>query len=366
VFSPRYIITNKVLNNLIDLEKSALLVNLAPLQADWEVKLKQESLGRREYAVLKYLDGQLSVDDVAKIVKDEPGRDDKPNQVALRAGVVAKEKDVQKAINWLNTNKLVEQTAYLSNKFKQGVFEEKDLLAINSLLGERVVVSANLGKYRDKMSLEVPEVKLPPAVEVPYQMEDLFSWFKGAGKTELHTILKAGTLFLELVRIRPFIEDNVSTGLFFFELILASENLSLKGIWSIEEEMLKNKQKFEQIMAESVEGGDLTSWFEFLTKVMAEAAEKAKIKVMNLVGEGPIFKTETGRAISLSERQIAMMEELTIRNETTIKEIRAILPMVSDDTILRDLKDLILKKLIKKKGKTKGAVYVLGKVKGFK
>ena len=50
----------------------------------------------------------------------------------------------------------------------------------------------------------------------------------------------------------------------------------------------------------------------------------------------------------------------------TIKEIRGILPMVSDDTILRDLKDLILKKLLKKKGKTKGAVYILGKVKEFK
>ena len=366
MFSPRFIITNKILSNLIDLEKSVVVIGLVPLQTDWELKLKQESLIRRVNAVLRYLGNQLSSDDIAKIVKDEPGRDDKPNQVALRAGVVAKERDIQEAINWLNTNKLVEQTAYLSNKFKQGIFEEKDLVAINSLLGERKVTSTELGKYREKLSLEMPGIKAPPVVEVSYQMEDLFSWYKGAGKTELHSVLKAGVMLWEILRIRPFAEDNVATGLFFFELILASESLGLRDTGSFEEDVLKNRQRFEEMLMVTIENGEMTGWFEFLTKAIAETADKAKTKIMNLVGEGPIFKTETGRAISLSERQIAIMEELTIQNEMTIKEIRAILPMVSDDTILRDLKDLMIKKLIKKKGKTKGAVYVLGKVKGFK
>lgn len=343
-----------------------MVVNLAPLQTDWEMKLKQESLGRRESTVLKYGGSQLDLNDISKIVKDDPGRDDKPTQVALRAGVVAKEKDVQKAINWLNTNKLVEQTAYLANKFKQGIFEEKDLVAINSLLGERVVVSADLGKYREKPSTEMIEVRFPPVVEIPYQMEDLFAWFKSVGKTELHSVLKAGAMLLEIVRIRPFSEDNIPTGLFFWELVLASEGLGLKGIGSFEEDILKNGQRFEEMVALTVESGDMTGWFEFLTKAVADTGDKAKVKVMNLVGEGPIFKNETGRAISLTERQIAVMEEMTVQDEMTIKEIRGILPMVSDDTILRDLKDLMTKKLIKKKGKTKGAVYVLGKVKGFK
>jgi predicted HTH transcriptional regulator len=34
-----------------------------------------------------------------------------------------------------------------------------------------------------------------------------------------------------------------------------------------------------------------------------------------------------------------------------------ILPMVSEDTVLRDLKDLLNKKIIRKKGKTKAARY---------
>lgn len=365
MFISRFIISNKVLENIVGLEKSVLIVDLASLQPDWEIKLKKESVARRANAVLRYSGNQLDIDDIVKIINDDPGRDDKPSQVALRSGVVGKEKDVQGVINWLNTNKLVEQTAYLANKFKQS-FEEKDLEAINSLLGERIVVSSELGKYRNERPSELLEIESPPIVEVAYQTEDLFSWFKGVKRAEIHPFFIAGTMLFELLRIRPYADSNIATSLFYFDLIMAGEGLGMKGLVSFEEEILKNRQKFEEIITTTVAGGDLSGWFEFLSKVVAEAADKVRIKMMNLIGQGPILKTETGKAISLTERQISIMEEMTIRNEMTIKEVRTILPTVSDDTILRDLKDLMAKKLIKKKGKTKGAVYILGKVKSFK
>ena len=145
------------------------------------------------------------------------------------------------------------------------------------------------------------------------------------------------------------------TAIDFYQLVLASEGYGLKKIWSIEEEILKNADNFTQAVS-SVErnGGELTIWLEFLSKCLSQSAEKAQTKVMNLVGDAPIFKSDGGRVISLTERQIAIMEEMTLKGEMTIKEIRNVLPMVSDDTILRDLKDLIDKKLIRKKGKTKG------------
>ena len=41
------------------------------------------------------------------------------------------------------------------------------------------------------------------------------------------------------------------------------------------------------------------------------------------------------------------------------KEWRGLLPMVANDTILRDLKVLMKKGLVRKKGRTKAAVYIL-------
>ena len=56
------------------------------------------------------------------------------------------------------------------------------------------------------------------------------------------------------------------------------------------------------------------------------------------------------------------MEELENKEETTIKALSLYIPGVSEDTILRDLGDLMRKKLVKKKGHTRGSRYVLGKV----
>ena len=192
-------------------------------------------------------------------------------------------------------------------------------------------------------------------------------WLKGVSKSEIHPINKAGVMFYELMRIKPFEENNLISATCFFHLILFAEGYGLKRIWSINEEVFKNGDSFRNAL-DSVErnGGDLTIWLEFLSRCLSDSAEKAQTKVMNLLGDAPVFKSDGGKTISLTERQIAIMEEMTLKNEMTIKEIRNILPMVSDDTILRDLKDLIEKKLLKKRGKTKGAMYVIGKIRSYR
>ncbi len=304
---------------------------------------------------------------MAKIVRDDPGRDERASAVALRVGVVGKEKDVQQVLNWLNGNRLIEQMAYLSSKFKQSDYGEEELRQINKLLGEKMVPVSELGKYRDRDEASNLMMPMIPAVEIPYQMEDLFSWFKTSTKGEIHPLLKIGIFAYEFIRVGPFLENNLIVDLSFFLLATASSGYNFKSIWSAEEEILKNKDGFQQaIFSVEKSGGDLTIWLEYFTKYLSEAAEKAKTKVLNLLGQTPIFKSEVGRVISLTERQIVIMEEMTIRGEMTIKEIRMMLPMVSDDTILRDLKGLIEKKLLRKKGKTKGAVYLMGKVKNFR
>jgi len=366
VFTPRFILTNKILGNLIEIEKLAQILELASLEPDWETRLKQECLARRAWSVMSFYENQLSNADIVKIILDDPGRDDKPTEVALRTGIVAKEVDMQEAMNWLNANKLINQTAYLSSKFKQDGFSEKDLIALNSLLGERVVSSVDLGEYRSGLTDEMKEIKVTPSVELSYQMEDLFIWIKGVKNSDMHPLIKAGAVLFEIVRMRPFVKNNLMSGLFFFGLAVSCEGLGMNELWAYEEDILKNKQRLVDLVKMTAESGDMTGWFEFLTKSLADSANKTKVKIMNLIGDRPLFKSEMGRTISLTERQILIMEEMTIQNEMTIKEIRLVLPMVSDDTILRDLKDLMSKKLLKKKGKTKGAVYVMGKSKKFR
>lgn len=367
MFAPVFQISNKTLTSLINVEVARKTVDLVPLQKDWEERLRLESLARRVFAILRLKENSLEMEDMSKIARDEPERDDKAAEVALRTGVIGKEKEIQQVLNFLNANKLAEQIAYLTNKFKQTDYGESDLVKLNVLLGERLSPTTELGVYRQTDSQEKMGEMTPLAVEVPFQMEDLFGWFRNAGKDEIHPLLKVGVMLYELIRISPFTNNNLITAFSFVHLALSSEGYHFKKLWAPEEEMLKNKESYWSVMAlVEREKGDLSLWLERFVRWADEAAEKTKTKLLNLVGETPIFKTDGGRVVSLTEREIIIMENLTIKNEMTIKEIRNLLPMVSDDTILRDLKDLMDKKMVKKKGKTKGAVYAMGKVKSYR
>lgn len=58
-----------------------------------------------------------------------------------------------------------------------------------------------------------------------------------------------------------------------------------------------------------------------------------------------------------------LVEYLSDQGFSIMKDLKAVLPMVSEDTVLRDLKDLSEKGIIKKEGATKAARYVINAAK---
>lgn len=367
MFKPVYQISNKLLSGLLSLERARAVVEIVPVPTEWEGRLKQDCLTRRVYYSLKLYGSAMSAPDISKIIADEPGRDEKAEEVAKRLDLVAGERDLQSVLNFLNANRYKEQLGYLSMRFQQSGFGEKDLNQLNSLLMEKIAPAKNLGVFRmeDRAEKLVQgRIEVPLAVEVSYQSEDFFNWFASSSPEVINPVLKAGVLFYEIARIQPFDSASLLTGILFTNLFLVSEGYDLKGYLVFEEELLKNKEVLlSRLALPESSNGDMTGWLEFFCDNLAEAGAKVKAKLMSLVGDKPMFRARDGKAIPLTERQIAIMEELTLKGETTIKELRTILPSVSEDTILRDLKDLIDKKLVKKKGKTRGARYQLGKAK---
>jgi len=369
MFEPVYRISNDLLSKIIAFERAKAVVEMVPISSDWEIKFKNDVLARRAFACLRIYGNDLEAHEIGRITIDDPGRDESAEEVAKRIGMVAKEKDVQMILNYLNANRYKDQLGYLAVRFKQAGFGEKDLTQINALLMEKMMSQRELGVFRGEESgerLVRGRLTLPMAVEVPYQLEDFFNWFVGADEHTINPVIKAGVCLYEISRVQPFDEGSVLSGVLFTGLFLTSAGYEMKGCWAFEEELFKNKETYLSALTEvEKKSGDLTEWLEFFVGCLAEAALKTKSRVMALTGESPSFRSESGKPIALSERQISVMEELTIRGETTIKGLRLILPSISEDTLLRDVKDLINKRLVKKRGHTRGVRYVLGKVKYF-
>lgn len=366
MFEPKYTITEGILTNIVKFEVVMSMVDSVEILEEWESRLRRDALARRVSLFSRLAGGSLREEVVEKIVSDDPERDEKVSEVAQRLSIVGKEKEIQQVLNIVNSNRYINHLVFLANKFKETGIGEKELCQTNTILGEKIYKSDALGVYRLKEAIS-ENFEFVPTVEITFLLEDVLKWVEGRRKKDENQLVGYGIFLYELVRILPFEENAVITVLEFVRMVMSIGGYELKKLWYLEEELLKNESSF-WVAAKSVEknNGDMTEYLEFFAKCLADSGERLKMRLINLVGELPKFRTESGRTVALSERQIALMEEITVRGEMTIKELRSILPMVSDDTILRDLKDLLLKKMIKKRGKTKGAVYVLGKIKSFK
>ena len=363
----KFTITNKILVSVGEVEVAREIIDEASLVPEWEMKFREDALIRTVHFGTHVEGNDLSREQAQKIVRDDPARDEKAEEVAKRVGVVARERDVQEVINYRNVVRFVDQLVRLGDKRRGFQYGEKEIMQLHSLAMEKILPSNELGVYRKlPVSIRGPKrgevVGRPPLpIEVPYQMEDFWVWLKGVGKAEVHPVLLSGIVHFELVRIHPFIEGNGRVARAFSALILSSFGYDVKRFFSVDEYFDKDVNKYyEKIASVERSGGELTEWLEYYTGALASEMGKVKEKVKRLSMDTR-YKSTGGKQIALSERQVALMEVLQIKERVTMNEAREVLPMVSDDTILRDLKGLIKKKLIKKQGKTKGVKYMLKK-----
>jgi len=167
------------------------------------------------------------------------------------------------------------------------------------------------------------------------------------------------------VAIHPFVEGNGRTARAFASLILRRESYDIKQFFALEEHFDQDPgsyyKAFSLVDKQSTNIGqrDLTPWLEYFTEVVAVELTKIKDKVRKLSVDTRL-KTRMGKQVALSERQMRLVEYLSDQGSAVMQDLKGVLPMVSEDTVLRDIRDLMDKDIINKKGRTKAARYYMG------
>ena len=116
---------------------------------------------------------------------------------------------------------------------------------------------------------------------------------------------------------------------------------------------------YEALQSVGKTQGNLNGWLEYFTEGLAIELTRIKDKVKSLSTDLKIKKSLGGQQLALTERQIKIMEFIQEQGFLQNKVFFELFPQVSEDTVLRDLKDLLKKGIVKKEGSTKGARYVL-------
>jgi Fic family protein len=362
VYSPKYTITQKILANIGKIEAAREVIENAALVPAWEVRFRTDALVRTVHHGTHIEGNPLTRDEAQRLVEVYSPVDE-PWMAAAKAEVVARERDIQEVINYRSVMDYLDELS----KDKPDKYSGEMLSKIHALTVERILPNDTAGVFRktqvvirDSSSGEVT-FRPPSAVEVSYQIEELFSWLNSEEAKDHHPVLRAGVVHYELVRIHPYVDGNGRVARAMALLVLLREGYDVKRFFSIEEYFDKHSREYYGALQRVVsKDNDLTPWLEYFTLGLLVELSRVKDQVLKLSRDLQLKGELGGRQVALSERQIAILEAMQANNgRLTVREARKVMPTVSRDTIIRDLNDLIKKGVTKRRGVTKGSFYIL-------
>lgn len=357
MFVPKFTITHKILRDIGIAEAAKEIIMNAPLVPAWEAKFRKEAMERTVHHGTHLEGNALSEEEVRDVLEGQE--------------VVARDRDVQEVLNYRNVLKFIDGVQIQIGSSGNYNFTLETVLEIHKLTIDRILPPEAFGQFRIRQvvirNTKTGQISYtpPPAVEVPYLIEDLVNWINSDDTKQVHPVLKAGIIHYEIARIHPFVDGNGRVARAVATLVMFLDNYDIRKFFSFEEYFDENPMQYyltlqavsNQLVLDTHER-DLTPWLEYFTEGVAIELNRVKEKVQRISVDAKV-KDKLGGQVMLNERQMVIMEFLHRHKSMQNKDFRKIFPDYSDDTVLRELKFLKQKGLVKKIGGTKKATYIL-------
>lgn len=344
MYQPRFTITNKILKNIGIIEACKEVIDHAPLLPYYEKKFRDDALVRTVHYGTHIEGNELNLSQAERVLAGED--------------VVGRDRDIWEVINYRKVTNYVNQLKAI---------DENVIRQIHRITVQRILPQKESGEYRKKQVVlknsKTGEVSFKPplAIAVPYQIKDLLSFINSDSNKDVHPVLKSGVVHYELVRIHPFLDGNGRVARALSTLILFLEGYDIRKFFSLEEYFDKDAGSYyKALQSVQKQKGDLTFWLEYFTQGLSFELSKIKERVERISIDAKLKEKLGGKPILLSDRQLKIIEYIQQTGYLQNKAFKTLFPFVSEDTILNELKPLLKEGIIKKKGITKSAKYVMG------
>lgn len=205
--------------------------------------------------------------------------------------------------------------------------------------GPMQVVSGALGKER-------VHFEAPPAKEIRGEMKSFLSWYNKVPDNDL--ILKSAIAHLWFVIIHPFEDGNGRIARALSEMLLARSDETPQRFYSLSSQIRAERKEYYKILEKTQKGTlDITEWLVWYLNCLANAlksSDRILAKVLYKHRFWNKYSSET-----LNSRQTLMINKLLddfTGKLTTSKWAK--IAKCSQDTALRDIQDLLIKKILRK------------------
>ncbi|MCX8008599.1 MAG: Fic family protein [Patescibacteria group bacterium] len=345
MFQPAYTITNRLMRSVGTIEAAKEVIENAPLVPAWEAKFQNDAIVRSAYHGTHLEGNGLNYTEA--------------DRVLAGGTIVGRERDIQEVLNYRNVLKYIQD--YQDKQITEEAIKKMHELTVYRLLPDEAI-----GVFRKKQVVvknsQTGEITFrpPPAIEVPFHIDNFLKWLNSVTQDDVHPVIKAAITHYELVRIHPFLDGNGRVGRASATLVLFLDGYDVKRFFSLEEHYDREPVLYyEALQTVANRNGDMTAWIEYFAEGLAIELNRIKEKVKAISTDLKIKKSLGGKQMSLSERQIKIIEYIQENGFLQNKAFFELFPMISEDTVLRELKDLQKKGIIRKEGTTKGVRYFL-------
>lgn len=201
------------------------------------------------------------------------------------------------------------------------------------------VVSGPIGK--EKIHFEAP-----PSNMVPNMMAQFIDWCNTDDTTD--PILRAAIAHLWFVTVHPFDDGNGRMARIITEMMLTRADQSSQRFYSLSTEMMRQRKAYYEALEQAQKGDtDITAWLLWFLQALIGA-----LKYSLKITESVLLKADFWRShqdTEINERQRKILNRLWDGFEgklTTQKYAK--INHCSPDTALRDIQDLIEKRILRK------------------
>lgn len=342
MYAPNFQISNKVLQNIGAIEAARQVIENAPLIPYWEKKFQEEAAIRSVHFGTHIEGNELSLNQVERVLEGEQ--------------IVARERDVQEVINYRNVVNYIEEK-------QNAPIDEDTIFDLHKIVVHKILSPQDSGRYREKDVVIRNSItgdvsfRPPHSIEVEWQMRDLVHFIQN--ERDIHPVLKTGIVHYEFVRIHPFLDGNGRVGRALSMLVLFREGYDVRKFFSIEEHFDRDPEAYyESLQSVEKRNGELTVWLEYFTGCLAIELTKIKEKIEHISIDSTL-KKKLGGPVMLTDRQLKIVEYMQQIGYLENKVFANLFPDVSEDTVLREVQDLVKKGIIVKRGRTKGVKYLM-------
>ncbi len=203
---------------------------------------------------------------------------------------------------------------------------------------EEHIVSGMFGRERVHYIAPAPE-------KVEEEMERFLAWFNQ--DQPMPSIIASAIAHFWFVSIHPFEDGNGRIARILSDILLARGDKSELRFYNISSEINKDKSRYYEILERTQKGdGDLTEWIVWYVRTLMAALDEANSLVSTTLNKSFFWQRNLG--VSLSERQVNMLNLFLDGYEAKITTKNwASLAKCSKDTALRDIQDLVEKKILR-------------------